>query len=66
MGLGGQQPNGDGEQPSISKDGRYVAFRSAATNLISGDTNARADVFRHDRVTGQTVRTSLAATGAQA
>lgn len=65
MGLGGQQPDGDSIQPSLSKDGRYVAFKSTATNLVSGDTNGKADVFRHDRTTGTTIRTSLAANGKQ-
>ncbi|MFO0983711.1 MAG: hypothetical protein U1E76_18605 [Planctomycetota bacterium] len=34
-------------QPSISADGRYVAFSSAARNLVPGDTNADGDVFVH-------------------
>lgn len=44
---------------SISEDGRYVAFDSAATNLVDDDTNFTDDVFRHDRTTGETVRVSL-------
>jgi len=35
--------------PAISADGRYVAFHSAASNLVPGDTNVRYDVFVHDR-----------------
>ena len=35
--------------PSISGDGRFVAFVSAATNLVLGDENGRADVFVYDR-----------------
>jgi hypothetical protein len=35
--------------PAISADGRYVVFRSAATNLVPGDTNGYTDVFLHDR-----------------
>jgi Tol biopolymer transport system component len=46
--------------PSISADGRYVAFDSDATNLVPGDTNGRYDVFIHDRATGQTTRVSVA------
>jgi hypothetical protein len=34
--------------PSISADGRFVAFASAASNLVSGDTNGKWDVFVHD------------------
>jgi len=33
--------------PSLSADGRYVAFHSIASNLVSGDTNADFDIFRH-------------------
>ncbi|MGC9359737.1 MAG: hypothetical protein ACP5G7_05085 [Anaerolineae bacterium] len=31
--------------PALSGDGQVVAFRSSATNLVSGDTNGAADVF---------------------
>ena len=60
------QGNGDCSSPSISADGRYVAFNSAASNLVSGDTNARNDVFVRDRDTGVTTRVSLTSGGAQA
>src|SRR5260221_379421 len=46
---GGVQGNGLSGVPSISSLGRYVAFRSASTNLVPGDTNAAVDVFVHDR-----------------
>ena len=52
-------------RPSISADGRYVAFASHATNLVAGDTNGVADVFVHDRVTGVTVRASVGPGGVQ-
>ncbi|HTF90845.1 MAG TPA: calcium-binding protein [Planctomycetota bacterium] len=45
--------------PSISGDGRLVAFQSAATNLVAGDTNLVSDVFVHDRATGVTRRLSV-------
>ncbi len=48
-------------QPSMSTDGRYIAFGSGASNLVPGDGNGAADVFRHDRVTGTTIRISPAA-----
>lgn len=57
----GTESNNHSSQPSISADGRYVAFTSNATNLVSGDTNADADIFVHDRTTGQTTRVSLGA-----
>ncbi len=59
----GAQGNGPSFAPSISGDGRYVAFESDASNLVEGATNGRADVFVHDRVTGQTERVSVSFTG---
>jgi Tol biopolymer transport system component len=64
--TGGGQANLDSLDPSISADGRYVAFVSAATNLVSGDTNNFQDIFVHDRQTGQTTRVSVASDGTQA
>lgn len=61
----GAQGNGHSTGASISEDGRYISFESEATNLVTGDTNGADDVFRHDRVTGQTIRVSLTANGAQ-
>lgn len=46
--YGGQATGGDSTTPSISSDGRYVAFHSGATNLVTGDTNAASDVFIYD------------------
>ncbi|MGQ0845792.1 MAG: TolB family protein [Sporichthyaceae bacterium] len=47
--------HGNSGAPAISRDGRFVAFTSAASDLIVGDTNQRDDVFVRDRQT-QTVR----------
>ena len=55
--LGGES-NGSSEGPSISSDGRYVAFYSSASNLVTGDANNVTDVFAHDRQTGVTERVS--------
>jgi len=52
--------------PSISADGRYVAFHSAARNLVANDTNGKADVFVRDRQQGVTRRVSLTSSGSQA
>ncbi len=52
--MRGAEPDGDSSWPSISADGRYVAFTSEASNLVHGDTNGDADVFVHDTATGQT------------
>ena len=45
----GMQEDGNSYYPSISADGRYVAFNSYATNLVSGDTNGSSDIFVHER-----------------
>jgi hypothetical protein len=45
----GNQANNNSLGPSISADGRYVAFFSVANNLVAGDTNRLPDVFVHER-----------------
>ena len=45
VGPGGVQGDSGSDHGSISADGRFVAFWSAATNLVPGDTNGQADVF---------------------
>lgn len=57
---------GDSDQSSVSGDGRYVVFRSAASNLVSDDTNGVTDVFVRDRWTGVVERVSVSTSGAQA
>ena len=52
--TGAVQAIGGSFLPAISNDGRFVAFHSAATNLVAGDTNGGTDVFVHDRQTGET------------
>jgi Tol biopolymer transport system component len=64
--VGGGPTNGDSNKPSISADGRFVVFFSAATNLVAGDTNGAKDVFVRDRAAGTTTRVSVDDTGAQA
>jgi Tol biopolymer transport system component len=59
------QGNGDSDVPAISGDGRFVAFTSFASNLVTGDTNGFGDVFVHDRQGGTTVRVSVDSTGEQ-
>jgi Tol biopolymer transport system component len=48
-GLPGEQGNGSSYFPSISADGRFVAFQSYSTNLDAGDTDYDADIFVYDR-----------------
>ena len=57
--------NGDSYYPSISADGRLLAFASRADNLVAGDTNNKADVFLKDTVTGTIVLLSVSASGSQ-
>jgi Tol biopolymer transport system component len=52
--------------PSISADGRLVAFLSWAPNLVAGDTNGLSDIFVRDRVAGATSRVSVTRSGLQA
>jgi Tol biopolymer transport system component len=59
----GAEANGRSDAAKISRNGRFVAFQSAATNLIESDGNARDDVFVHDRDTGVTERVSRAIDG---
>ncbi|MFO1512061.1 MAG: hypothetical protein U1F83_03960 [Verrucomicrobiota bacterium] len=51
----GRAGNGPSSEPAISANGRFVAFTSSATNLVSGDTNNATDVFVRDLQTGLTV-----------
>jgi Tol biopolymer transport system component len=61
----GRQGNGDSWAPSISDDGRYVAFLSSAPNLVRRDTNGVDDVFVRDRVSDRTTRVSISSAGRQ-
>jgi hypothetical protein len=57
--------NSSSWDPTISLDGRYVVFTSAATNLVSNDTNGKRDIFMFAVQTGQITRASLDASGVQ-
>jgi Tol biopolymer transport system component len=59
----GAQVSGTSSGPSITPDGRYVAFESTATALVAGDTNGAADVFVKDMQTGSVVLVSTSSTG---
>jgi Tol biopolymer transport system component len=61
----GSQGNGDSSAPSISGNGRYVAFIAEASNLVFNDVNRTKDVFIHDRDTDITERLSIASDGSQ-
>lgn len=62
-----EQANGqsNGSSIGINADGRYVAFRSSATNLVPDDTNSKDDVFVRDRLDSTTERVSISSSGEQ-
>lgn len=66
VGPGGIAGNDDSFHPSISHGGRWVAFASTASNLVSGDTNGTMDIFVHDRESATTTRVSVGPGGIQA
>src|SRR5687768_149203 len=62
----GAQGKNASYRPAISADGRFVAFLSYASNLVTNDTNDVGDIFVHDRDSGQTTRVSVDGAGTQA
>lgn len=62
----GGMANEGSDSPSISADGRYVAFESDASNLVAGDTNGTTDVFVRDREAKTTERVNVSSSGEQA
>jgi Tol biopolymer transport system component len=62
----GIQADMESFSPSISADGRFVAFTAKARNLVPRDANGRRDVFVHDRETGKTRLVSVSSDGIQA
>jgi Ca2+-binding RTX toxin-like protein len=61
----GNQGNSNSSSPSISADGRFVAFFSRASNLVPGDTNNNIDIFVRDLLTNTTTRVSIDSAGNQ-
>jgi Tol biopolymer transport system component len=64
--VDGAPAAGTSGRPSVSTDGRYVAFASTAPNLVRGDNNGVSDVFVRDRQTGVTTRVSVSSAGVEA
>jgi hypothetical protein len=62
----GGDANGDNEDPSISRDGRFVAFASTASDLVADDGNGLPDVFVRDVHGGGTTRVSIDGSGGDA
>ncbi|WP_420631970.1 hypothetical protein [Candidatus Leptofilum sp.] len=63
--VGGGQSNGKSSPAAISADGRYIAFRSFADNLVPNDTNGVPDIFVYDRLTGELEMVSVSTSGVQ-
>jgi Tol biopolymer transport system component len=65
--VSGDRQGGDANEGSynsvLSADGRYVAFESVASNLVTGDENETLDIFVYDRQAGNTTRVSVAPQG---
>ncbi len=65
-GLDGGAGNGSSLHPSISRNGRFIAFTSSASNLVEEDNNGFSDIFVHDMETGITERVSRGYPGDEA
>ena len=63
VGTSGLSGNGNSFDPSVSADGRYVAFASYANNLVAGDANTASDIFVRDMLAGTTSVVSLTTNG---
>jgi len=61
----GEQANGGSSSPSLSADGRFIAFASGADNLVTGDTNNSQDIFVRDTLSGTNERVSVSSSGEQ-
>ncbi len=68
-GPNGESANGPSQFPSISSDGRFIVFQSAASNLVDNDTNGKTDIFVVDFTDGvvrPAVRVSVSSAGDEA
>ena len=61
----GNPVHGTSDAPSVSANGRFVAFESFAADFVAGDTNLTWDVFVRDLAWARSERVSLASSGAQ-
>ncbi len=66
VGLNGAAANGNSVSPKVSANGQFVTFASAASNLVSNDTNGVSNVFVRNMTTGVTTRISVTPSGANA
>jgi hypothetical protein len=61
--LGTASANGGGAQPTITPDGRYVLFRSNASDLVSSGGSGYQEIYRRDLVNQTTILVSTGMTG---
>lgn len=61
----GEEANNDSYLPSITPNGQYIVFESAATNIVAADTNNAEDIFVLDRNTNTIERVSVDAGGVE-
>jgi len=62
----GDEAQSSSYAPALSADGRFIVFRSHASNLVAEDTNYLGDIFLRDRLNGTLQRVNLSSTGEQA
>ena len=62
----GIEANDQSIAPTLSADGRFIAYMSYATNLVARDTNRRVDIFLYDRINKTTRRMNVTKNGSQA
>ena len=63
--MTGGAANGKSAPAEISADGRYIVFRSFATNLVPNDTNGKSDIFVYDTQLNEMKLVSISSTGVQ-
>lgn len=63
VGPAGAELTSSSYSPSISEDGRFVAFSTFDSGVVANDTNGEFDVFVRDRLAGTTVRASVSTAG---
>lgn len=63
--LNGRSGNGSSATPQINVDGRFVLFRSGASDLVPEDTNESEDVFLYDQTTDNIERVSVGVGGVE-
>ncbi|MEW5986283.1 MAG: hypothetical protein AB1791_06585 [Chloroflexota bacterium] len=61
--VNGEMSQGFHSYPTVSSDGRYVAFSTLASDLVANDTNGESDVFVRDREAGLMMRVSVSSSG---